>query len=268
MDYLETHSTNFNIYLEHLENEIKKLVNLSMEREDMLKSLTLMKRVLDMIENESHKFKHSVINEFYVMLRKLQTTMNSLKYDSVFVKESNLKALKSCSYRNELYVREIIENLKTNKDKLKDKKVEHIFHKKTDTYYNFVIDIAQLKTTPNSCECIYSNMVQYKDEVYYIKTNDAFNYFYFYKNKKGEWFWSPPKKEDPEDSWFKVPITQIDKGYWADKKLPYYIEEFIIWLGIFNPKLPGENKSEDDKLAEKFSKLDQKLKNGKDCLIF
>ena len=123
----------------------------------------------------------------------------------------------------------------------------------------FFLKLDYQKNIPNTIEYIFFNLVQFRDEVYYIKTRDIFNFFYFYRTEDGIWYWSPPKKTDPEDLWIESPNTKIASGYWINKKIPDYIEQFIIWLDIFSPRIPEfytekkreNNKKEEDKLKNK-----------------
>ena len=117
---------------------------------------------------------------------------------------------------------------------------------------------------PLSCENIFVNMVQYKDKVYYIETNDVISFFYFYRTDDG-WYWSPPKKTDPEDIWIECPQTSINEGYWTGKIIPAYISEFIIWLDLFFPNIPefymNQTKENETELSTTSKKKKKKKKN-------
>ena len=118
----------------------------------------------------------------------------------------------------------------------------------------FLLSIKCQIYLPLSCENIFVNMVQYKDQVYYIETNDLISFFYFYRTEDG-WYWSPPKKTDPEDIWIECPQTSIDEGYWKGKIIPAFIVEFIIWLDLFFPNIPEFYlKQLDGKKEEKMKK--------------
>ena len=118
----------------------------------------------------------------------------------------------------------------------------------------FLLSIKCQIYLPLSCENIFVNMVQYKDQVYYIETNDLISFFYFYRTEDG-WYWSPPKKTDPEDIWIECPQTSIDEGYWKGKIIPAFIAEFIIWLDLFFPNIPEFYlKQLDGKKEEKMKK--------------
>ena len=103
----------------------------------------------------------------------------------------------------------------------------------------FYLNISSQKNLLMSCEYIFVNMVQHKDMVYYVETNDVFNFFYFYRTDEC-WFWSPPKKTDPEDIWIECPKVRIEEGYWTGKIIPPFMAEFIMWLYLFFPKIPKE----------------------------
>ena len=107
-------------------------------------------------------------------------------------------------------------------------------------------------------------MVQYKDMVYYVETNDVFSFFYFYRTEDC-WFWSPPKKTDPEDIWIECPETRIDEGYWRGKIIPPYMAEYIVWLDLFFPNIPEFYLKKEEKKEEV---VEEKKEEKKGCIIF
>ena len=107
-------------------------------------------------------------------------------------------------------------------------------------------------------------MTQYKDMVYYVETNDIFAFFYFYRTEDA-WYWSPPKKTDPEDIWIECPQVKIEEGYWNGKIIPYYMAEYIVWLDLFFPNIPEFYLKDDNQesVQKKKSRKEKKEKTQK-----
>jgi len=96
------------------------------------------------------------------------------------------------------------------------------------------INTSSFKSLNYSCEFYWARLVKH-DEVFYMEVDDMFKFFYFYLNEDGDWFWSPPKKEDPEDVWISCEDSKITEGNWKGKRVSRPFEEFLIWLDIFKP---------------------------------
>jgi hypothetical protein len=256
-----------------LEKEIKRHINESMDREDMLKIFKFARKSIFKIMLISNKvYFETLINEIYTCLRKIQNAIVDFTKESIFFDSKKKKSLKECCLRNELYLREVVSSIQVGNEELISQIEKELPVKK------FLLKLDYQKNIPNSVEYLFTNLIQYKDEVYYIKTNDLISHFYFYRNSEGKWFWSPPRKTDNEDIWMETPKTKIEKGHWIDQTVPAYIAEFIIWLDIFKPNIPEFyfDKKEQvkttgspgmDKLIKDFEKLDKKLKNDQ-CFIY
>lgn len=298
MEYIVTTVTRLNCYVDYLERRIKKMINESMAREDMFKPLKNCKHILRFFTSTENKNIENICNDLYTLLRKIHINLQAYYNGSVFGNEQNMKTLKGTCDRNNIYLKEVYsEFLNKDPEKVlaeqakiqsdtpkpvatKPKKFnpflpKHLINKKPKgPPDSFLLKFDHYKDMPKLPENLFANLVQFKDEVYYIKIDDVFNYFYFYRTAGGTWYWSPPKKNDPEDIWIQVPQTQIVEGHWKYMKIPNYIEEFVEWLDLFVPEIPEFYKKNDEqkeahieqnveKLASKFDKLE-----GKDCIIF
>ena len=91
-----------------------------------------------------------------------------------------------------------------------------------------------LKTPEDNLICL----TKHDNDIYFLETDDVFQFLYFFKGVDDIWYWSPPRNQDPTDLWIKVPTVKITKGHWGKQKIQKQIEEFIIWLDIFNPLIP------------------------------
>jgi hypothetical protein len=276
MEFIEIEFSSLKNYLDFLENNIKSKFNISREREDILK-VFLVCRKLVILVSEKLEIKESqqLFCEVYDVLRKIHISLSQYMNGSYIDEERNLKIFKNCCNRNEMYLRSLLEDL--NEHQLANKKISNGNNIVPET--KFLIKVTFGNIT-NSVENIFTNLIQFKDEVYYFKTNDIFEFFYFFRTKEGIWYWSPPKKTDLEDVWIPAPEIKIDRGYWKDNKIPSYVEDFIIWLDIIRPNIPEfyqnkkklftpENDPEGkfEKLNHNIDKLEEQM-SKKDCLIF
>jgi hypothetical protein len=290
MEYIETTIGNLAKFSNYLEECIKKHINESLEREDILKPFVFYKKVITIISKNYKKkieanvkeYFDNLLNDIYTSLRKIHITIYQFTTGSLFSNDKNLKSLKDCCIRNEILIRDIYSNLKGSFDVEVEVKVKgdvpnnttEISKKKKDiniikSKRVFLLNIKNQRNIPATVENIFVNLIQYKDKVYYIQTNDIFNFFYFFRTEEGVWFWSPPRKTDPEDMWVQVPGLKVGDGFWKDKKIPNYMEQFIIWLDIFNPNipefyLPKENKEEEVEEKQNPTMVEKKDK----CVIF
>jgi hypothetical protein len=276
MECIEVNFNTFYKYFEFLEEKVKCNFNISLEREDILKVFMICKKVIDLVECKFLiKESEALLNEIYIILRKIHLSLSECLSGNYLDRHKTFKSFKNCCSRNEIFLRSLLDDLKelTGNHKISTEIKE-------SNNIKFIIKVTFGNIT-NSVENIFLNMVQFKDEVYYVKTNDIFKFFYFFRTKDGVWFWSPPKETDPEDVWIAAPQIKIEKGHWLDHKIPQYIEDYIVWLDIFSPNIPEfyfkkkvkiyneENDPEGkyEKLSDNIDKIEEKIANNK-CLIF
>ena len=164
--------------------------------------------------------------------------MTDYQKSTIFLKDKAVRDVKKGLLRNSYLSEEYLKGIRKFYEAYK-KKIPKSFRpeKPKENKTEFLLSIKAQIYTPMSCENIFINMTQYKDMVYYVETNDMFSFFYFYRTEEG-WFWSPPKKTDPEDIWIECPEIRIEEGFWEGKIIPPYMAEFIVWLFFFNPKIP------------------------------
>ena len=274
MECIETTINRIYKYNDLLEDSIKKLLPDSMETEELIKTFGRYRKLYEIIgklffpKTPKKKYFEAYLNETYTSLRKLHMMISGVDKSTVFSKDKCIKDVKQCIARNDFLIDDYLKTLRKFEEKYK-KKVPKKFSPGPiiDNETKFLLTIKYQIYLPMSCENIFVNMVQYKDQVYYVETNDLISFFYFYRTEDG-WYWSPPKKTDPEDIWIECPQTTINEGYWTGKIIPTYIAEFIIWLHLFFPNIPefylkqyGDNK-EDSKKSE--HKKDKKSKKNKE----
>jgi hypothetical protein len=228
MEYIQTSRFRLITYIEYLFNKLNGHLPETMDREDILKPLSITKKLIQYYNSfELSKQIQEILNDLYVVLRKFNSDIRTYCENSTFLKQSSFKSLKEAAYRYELYLKELYYNSISHltKTEMSANLVEPMFN----------LSLGFYKNIPNTAEHIFTNMVQYKDDVYYIQTNDIFEFIYLYQASDRSWYWSPPKKTDLEDIWIKCPEVSIDSGYWVDKKLYSNIAEYIIWLDMFRP---------------------------------
>ena len=92
----------------------------------------------------------------------------------------------------------------------------------------------------HTVEEIFTNLNRHQKELFYYETEDNFLFLYFFRGVDENWYWSPPKKDDKEDLWIKVPNIKIPSGHFVNQRVRKHIEEFIIWLDIFKPENPDK----------------------------
>ncbi len=205
-------------------------------------------------------------------------SLNTLSLSNIFEKEKNHQHFKETCYRQELHLRAIFSEIDFPRLNSNISKVSL-----NSENSKFTLKLTNFKNIPKTPEYFYNNLTELKDEIYYLKTDDIFEYFYFFKSGGAtgyNWFWSPAKKTDQEDVWIKVPSTKIPIGFWEGKPIPSYIEEFIRWLEIFNPGIPSVNIrkiiKEDSKISVTNHKelkvsmnmIEERMLNEDKCIIF
>ena len=244
MECIETTLNRVVKYNDLLETSTKKLLPENMETEELLKTFSRYRKLFDIIghlfypKTPKKKYFEAYLNETYTSLRKLHMMLTQYDKTTVFSRDKCIRDVKQCIKRNDFLIDDYLKTLKKFEEKYK-KKVPSKF-KPGPILENETVFLLSIKCQiylPLSCENIFVNMVQYKDKVYYFETNDVISFFYFYRTDEG-WYWSPPKKTDPEDIWIECPQTKINEGYWTGKIIPAYISEFIICLDLFFPNIP------------------------------
>ena len=272
MEYIETTIRKIAKYNEYLDEWARDILEDNLENEELLKMFRRYKRTLEIIAhhfypNTPHKdYLESVLNEIYTSMRKINYTLTDYEKASVFSKDKTLKDVKKCLERTNFLVEDFLDTMKTFDNSHRDSiPIDFSPPRVTKNKTTFLLSIKNQKNLPLSCENIFVNMVQYKDMVYYVETNDVFSFFYFYRTEDC-WFWSPPKKTDPEDIWIECPETRIEEGFWTGKIIPPYMTEFIVWLDLFFPNIPEFylKKEEPEEKKEEVKEEESKKK----CLIF
>ena len=275
MECIETTLNRVVKYNDLLETSTKKLLPENMETEELLKTFSRYRKLFDIIghlfypKTPKKKYFEAYLNETYTSLRKLHMMLTQYDKTTVFSRDKCIRDVNQCIKRNDFLIDDYLKTLKKFEEKYK-KKVPSKF-KPGPILENETVFLLSIKCQiylPLSCENIFVNMVQYKDKVYYFETNDVISFFYFYRTDEG-WYWSPPKKTDPEDIWIECPQTKINEGYWTGKIIPAYISEFIIWLDLFFPNIPEfylnqvTNETEGSNISKK-KKKKKKNKNKSD----
>ena len=273
MECIETTLNRIFKYNNLLEDSVKKLLPDNIETEELLKTFGRYRKLYEIIgklffpKTPKKKYFEAYLNETYTSLRKLHMMISGHDKSTVFSRDKCIKDVKQCIQRNDFLIDDYLSTLRKFEEKYK-KKVPKKFSPGPiiDNDTKFLLTIKYQIYLPMSCENIFVNMVQYKDQVYYVETNDLISFFYFYRTDDG-WYWSPPKKTDPEDIWIECPQTTINEGYWTGKIIPTYIAEFIIWLHLFFPNIPEfylkfgtDSKDESKKSENKKDKKDKKNK--------
>ena len=271
MECIETTLNRVVKYNDILETSTKKLLPDNIETEELLKTFSRYRKLYEIIgklffpKTSKKKYFEAYLNETYTSLRKLHMMLTQYDKSTVFMRDKCIRDVKKCIKRNDFLIDDYLKTLKKFEEKYKKKvpskfKPGNILENETQ----FLLSIKCQIYLPLSCDNIFVNMVQYKDKVYYIETNDVISFFYFYRTDDG-WYWSPPKKTDPEDIWIECPQTSINEGYWTGKIIPAYISEFIIWLDLFFPNIPefymNQTKENETELSTTSKKKKKKKKN-------
>ena len=244
MECIETTLNRLAKYNELLEKISKEVLADNKEAKEILNTYAKYKELLDIIaklfypKTPDKKYFEAYLNEIYSSLRKLHKILNGYDKSTVFIRDKCIRDMKECMKRNEYLLEDYLNTLKNFAKKNKTK-IPKKFNPGAlmDNETIILLSIKSQVYLPLSCENIFLNMVQYKDYVYYVETNDIFSFFYFFRTDDG-WYWSPPKKTDLEDVWIECPETTISEGYWKGKTIPSHISEFIVWLGFFFPNVP------------------------------
>ena len=244
MEYIETTIGRIAKYSEFLEKWTRRILPDTLETDGYCKTFSRYRKTFEIIakylyiNSSKRNYFENILNELYTSLRKMNYVLTDYEKGSIFARDRIIRDIKKCMEGNEFIIEEYLNELREF-DRINKNKIPKniVLPKVTRAEINFLLSIKNQKYTPLSCENMFVNMTQYKDLVYYIETNDIFSFFYFYRTDDG-WFWSPPKKTDPEDIWIECPNINIEEGYWAGKIIPPYMAEYIIWLDLFFPNIP------------------------------
>lgn len=280
MEYIETTIGKLAKYNQLIEKWIKRELPLTMENEEYLKPFRKYLLCFEMISkllypNNSHSdYLTELLNELYTSLRKINFSLTDYHKSSLFSQDKGMKGLKACLARTQLVINAYHNTLKYYFNK-NESNIPQGYDpgKPTRSTITFYLSIKNQVNLPMSCENIFVNMVQYKDMVYYVETSDLFSFFYFYRTEEC-WFWSPPKKTDPEDIWIECPDVKINEGYWKGEIIPEFMADYIVWLDLFFPNIP-EFYIKKEKAVVKGKKAksnknnsDNNDKDKKNCSIF
>ena len=200
MECIETTLNRLVKYNDLLEKSTKKLLPDNVETEEILKTFSRYRRLYDIIgklffpKTAKKKYFEAYLNETYTSLRKLHMMLTQYDKSTIFSRDKCIRDVKQCMKRNDFLIDDYLKTIKKFEEKYK-KKVPSKFNPGPliDNETVFLLSIKCQIYLPLSCENIFVNMVQYKDQVYYIETNDLISFFYFYRTEDG-WYWSPPKK--------------------------------------------------------------------------
>ena len=246
MDYLETSIGRVAKYSHFLHEWSRDCLDDSLENDELLKIFNRSRKTIDLIgkhyfpNTPKQKYLNRILNGLYNSLRNINSFLTDYEKSSIFLKDKYRKDLQNSLLRINYIIEDYYESMKRF-DKKNKSLIPSNFNpgKVSKNKTMFYLNISSQKNLLMSCEYIFVNMVQHKDMVYYVETNDVFNFFYFYRTDEC-WFWSPPKKTDPEDIWIECPKVRIEEGYWTGKIIPPFMAEFIMWLYLFFPKIPKE----------------------------
>lgn len=298
MEYIETTIGRIAKYSEFLEKWTRRILPDTLETDEYCKTFSRYRKTFEIINkylfinSSKRNYFENILNELYTSLRKINYVLTDYEKGSIFARDRMIRDIKKCMERNEFIIEEYLNELRefdrANKNKLPK---NFSLPKVTRSEIYFLLSIKNQKYTPLSCENMFVNMIQYKDLVYYIETNDIFSFFYFYRTDDG-WFWSPPKKTDPEDIWIECPNINIEEGYWTGKIIPPYMAEYIIWLDLFFPNIPEfymkrekknkkkrnsnannneiteEQKVNEQMIENNINKEEEEKEKKKECIIF
>ena len=225
MEIFETTISKLIKYILYLDTTIKSSVEDSLEREDIFKLLNYSKRLLTVIQTPSEGV-NILCTDIYIFLRKISEEITNHNNSNLFSKDKTFKNLKESCKRNHIL--------------LEDKYSEILNHPKNKSFekIKISIDVSYFINIPKSPEFNFTHLVRNENDIFYFETDDSFQYLYFFLGLDLEWYWSPPKKEDLQDIWIKVPSTKIVKGHYSSQTVQKYTEDFIIWLDVFSPNLP------------------------------
>ena len=221
----ETSISTIIAYISHLQSVINTILEDCIDREDIFKLLNYSKRLLYVIQGSS-KGVNLLSTDIYTFLRKISQAISDHDNSNIFFKDKTFKELKLSCQRNFIYLEE---------------KYSQILVSAINPNYEMIkveIDLSFFVDIPKTPENNFTSLTKHDNEIYFFETDDFFQFLYFFKGVDDMWYWSPPKNKDPKDVWIKVPLVKISEGYWAKQKIQKHIEDFMIWLAIFNPRIP------------------------------
>ena len=217
------------LYIEHLQNIISKTINESITKEQMLECTKTMLTLFTFVSQQTQQT-DVLCNNIYEALRKIFVALlNYESADMILRKHFLAEYIESCK-RNNLLLKEEYSYLLLDHDLIQKNSKNSAKNSKVKANIN----VSTFKSTIYSCEFYFARLIKH-DEVYYMEVDDMFKFFYFFRNEDGEWYWSPPKKEDKEDVWICSSETKITEGNWKGSKISRPFEEFLKWLYIFKP---------------------------------
>ena len=223
MKYAKIEIINYKRFLEFIKIKILYGCKQSIENEVLYKPITLTERLIGLM-SENNKDNEIVLNDLHQQMKKYYTYVKDYTRATIS-KESRFSDLTKASIRISMYINALYGHKLTVK-------------KQTQNNFSFQLNIYEYSKQPYCEEYIYHNIIEHEDSTYFYRVNDnIYKFFYFYKSNENDWFWSPPRKTDPEDIWVECPRYLVNKGYWKGMQIPKHIEEFVVWLYLLKPDI-------------------------------
>ena len=206
------------------------MIQQNIENDELFKPGSICLKVIKIIKKITPKAEN-VLNDLYDILRKFNMQIKDYNNGSIFAKHISLDELLKASKRAYIYLNSCYLPI--------IKKQQNDYDDDYNDNLKFNLHIDKYSNSPFTEEYIMYKLAVHEENIFYYKTNDTvFKFFYFYKTIDNQWHWSPPRKTDPEDIWMLCPKYTVESGYWKGMTIPRFIEDYVIWLDIFNPDLP------------------------------
>lgn len=250
MEYVEISIGNFKNFLEHIRLKLLYSVPKTADNDELYKPIKLTLQLVKVIK-EMTPSAQNMLNDVYGIIKKYFQIIKEFT-TSTISRDNNFSDLKKSSLRAVIYIKEIYGSVLDNASKQTNNDYGFLnIEKENDNFNNhlkFNLDMKAYSNMPYCEEYIMYNLVVHENNIFFHRVNDTiYRFFYFYKSEDNIWYWSPPKKTDPEDVWMECPKYIVEEGYWKGTQIPKFAEAFVIWLDLLNPDLPFiERVSEED----------------------
>jgi hypothetical protein len=241
MEYIEIEISNYKKLIEFIRIKLLYCVTQSYENDELYIPGKLTLQLINSI-NEINKSTEDMLNDLYSIIKKYFQTIKEYS-KSTISRNNRLSDLKKASQRATLYIKTIYgemltkpESNRSDFDFLLEKKGNN---KTTNDNLKFKLWTKNYSKMPYCEEYMLYNIVLHEENIYYYRVNDTiYKFFYFYKTEDNIWYWSPPRKTDPEDIWMECPKYIVEEGVWKGTQIPKYVEDFVVWLDVLRPNLP------------------------------
>lgn len=242
MEYIEIQISSYKKFIDFIRIKLLYCTSKSIDNDELFTPGKLILKLVNIVREMTPQAE-SMLNDLYGIIKKYYSSIKEYS-TSTISRDNRLSDLRKASIRATIYIKEIYGDILRQSGSTGSNNDFGFLRNtgETNTENNLVkfkLFCKPFSKMPFCEEYVMFHLVLHEENIFFHRVNDTiYKFFYFYKSIDNIWYWSPPKKTDPEDIWMQCPKYIVDEGYWKGTQIPRYVEEFVVWLDIFKPDLP------------------------------